>query len=129
MKIEHIGITVTAPHTMAQWYADNLGFRIIRKSGDDVRGGVFVLDESGETILELFATEGADPFVSNPASPLTVHIAFESESFDSDIEKLKKAGAEFLEESTPPGAETRMALLKDPWGITLQLAKRKEKLL
>jgi catechol-2,3-dioxygenase len=38
MIIEHIGLAVTAPHTMAAWYIQHLGFHMRRSGGSDQDG-------------------------------------------------------------------------------------------
>ena len=54
---------------------------------------------------------------------MTLHIAFVSEDVKADAERLVAAGAkiEQLKIDTP---EFHMAILRDPWGVPVQLCKR-----
>ena len=54
MTIEHIGLSVPAPRSMAEWYCRHLGFRLIQGGGSDTDGVAFIVDEAGGTVLEVF---------------------------------------------------------------------------
>jgi predicted enzyme related to lactoylglutathione lyase len=58
--------------------------------------------------------------------PGTLHLAFVSEDIQSDIDRLSAAGAKLEGSITDlPGGDI-MAFIRDPWGLTLQLVKRRE---
>jgi len=50
MKIEHIGILVTKPISMGNWYKEHLGLEIVRQLGTDDDGVTFIKDPWGLTI-------------------------------------------------------------------------------
>ena len=124
MRIEHIGINIKAPKEMAQWYCENLGLQIVRDTGQ----AFFLADENSNSILEIY--NNPPDAVPDYASmdPLLFHIAFVSDDVKADFERLKKAGATPFGEIVEAGGDT-IAILRDPWGLPIQLAKRKETML
>jgi uncharacterized glyoxalase superfamily protein PhnB len=62
-------------------------------------------------------------------NPLLLHLAFSSEDVDGDRDKLIAAGA------TPVGDVWHredgdvLAMLRDPWGLPVQVLSRKERML
>jgi glyoxylase I family protein len=56
--------------------------------------------------------------------PLLVHVAFVSSDLAGDRDRLVAAGASVVDDivATPTGDE--LVMLRDPWGVALQLAKR-----
>ena len=129
LNIEHIGICVAAPISMGEWYRDNLDFKIILCAGDDVEGVSFVVDSGGNTILELGKLPEGPPLDGRSLLPLQLHIAIECESPSAEAERLINAGAELLGESPRNSYKGEKVLIRDPWGYTIQLLNRKEKLI
>jgi catechol 2,3-dioxygenase-like lactoylglutathione lyase family enzyme len=128
MRIEHIGICVTAPISMGEWYRDNLGFEIIQSTGNDVDGVSFVVDSEGETVLEFGKLPEAPPLDAQSLLPLQLHIAVECKDPGAEAERLVDAGAELVGESPRNSYKGERVLIRDPWGYTLQLVNRKIKL-
>jgi glyoxylase I family protein len=124
MKIEHIGLSVSKPISMANWYVEHLGFIIRRQDGNDQKGLAFISDPEQETMLELFDNNVTPPLVSYALSPAAVHIAINSHDPDADMQRLIKAGAVHLEGDPKKATGDVLVLLRDPWGMTIQLAKR-----
>jgi predicted enzyme related to lactoylglutathione lyase len=61
-------------------------------------------------------------------NPLLFHLALASSDPGADAERLVNAGATMLEDiNTPDGSHLMM--LRDPWGLALQLCKRSRNLL
>ncbi len=128
MNIEHVGICVAAPISMGKWYRDHLGFKIVRSAGDDEDGVSFIVDEEGNTVLELGKLPEGPPLDGRSLLPLQLHIAVECEDPTVEAEKLAKAGAELLGESPRNKYKGEKILIRDPWGYTIQLVNRKNKL-
>jgi len=127
MRIEHIAINVSHPTDVTHWYVKNFGMKIVRKVGGpaDV---YFLSDSTGNTLVEIYNNTAAD--IPNYAEqhPLILHFAFVSEDIASDRARLEAAGATFVvEETTPLGDQ--VAMLRDPWGLAIQLCCRKEPML
>jgi hypothetical protein len=128
MNIEHIGICVTSPISMGIWYRDNLGFRIVRSLGDDNDGVSFILDGDGKTILELGRLPEGPPLDCRCLLPLQLHFAIECEDPSAEATRLVSAGAELVGESPRNKYPGEKILIRDPWGYTIQLLNRKERL-
>ncbi len=128
MKIEHIAFVVDDPDVVAKWYCDNLGMRIVRQGPPPIKM-TFVADSEGETMYELYH----QPEVETPdyasMHHLALHFAYSTEDIDADFARLKAAGATVVQEPTPTDAGDTLAMLRDPWGVCVQLVHRKEKML
>jgi glyoxylase I family protein len=124
MKIEHIGLSVSKPITMANWYVEHLGFTIRRKDGDDQKGLAFISDPSQETMLELFNNTVTPALQTYALAPSAIHIAVTSRDPQADLQRLVAAGAVHLEGDPNKPSGDILVLLRDPWGNVIQLAKR-----
>ena len=61
--------------------------------------------------------------------PANLHLAFTSENVKADRDRLVKAGARLVDDyfTNPDGDE--LAMLRDPWGVPVQLVKRAKPML
>ena len=123
-EIEHIGITVTEPVEMANWYQDVLGFKIVFSGQDKEKGVAFLTDSSGKVMLEFGRVPNVSPLSDKTDHHLQLHIALKSEDPDEEAKYLVSKGAAYIEKSpvTLPG--DNLIVLRDPWGNTIQLSKR-----
>ena len=123
MHIEHVGLQVEDPGAAGAWYGEHLGFMVKRESDDPVPVR-FIADESGRVMLELYR----NPLVDVPdywaMDPLILHVAFVCADVPGTVKWLMQAGAtlESGPEILPSGDE--LAMVRDPWGVPLQLCKR-----
>ena len=118
---EHIGINVEEPRAMADWYCRHLSMTIVKDTG----GALFIADQSGHGVLEIYNNPSADiPDYAN-TDPLIFHIAFVSKDVDADEAKLIEAGATKYKETIIEDGNM-ISILRDPWGLAIQLAKRAE---
>jgi predicted enzyme related to lactoylglutathione lyase len=79
-------------------------------------------------VIEIYRNT-ADPVPDYPAvNPIRFHIAFATADPDASRAALVAVGATFVEERTMPDG-SRLLMLRDPWGIPLQLCKRPTPLL
>ena len=128
MKVEHIAFVVDDPDEVAKWYCDNLGMRVVRQGPPPIKM-TFVADSEGETMYELYH----QPEVETPdyasMHHLALHFAYSTEDIEADFERLKAAGATVVQEPEPTDAGDTLAMLRDPWGVCVQLVHRKEKML
>jgi catechol 2,3-dioxygenase-like lactoylglutathione lyase family enzyme len=122
MRFEHFGLNVPDARAMGQWYVDHLGFKIVR-SRDEAPYTRFLADDAGRVAVELYTNPaGAIPAYA-AQHPLVFHLAVVSQDVAADRARLEKAGATlFVEEVTPDGS--RLTMLRDPWGVALQLCQR-----
>jgi glyoxylase I family protein len=56
-------------------------------------------------------------------NPLLIHLAFVSASPDNDKNRLLEAGAS-LESEQHPDDGSHLVMMRDPWGLAIQLCKR-----
>lgn len=123
-RIEHIGLCVTAPVEMAQWYERVLGFKIVFSAQDDEKAVAFIADASGHSMLELGRLPGIAPLCATRTHPLQCHIGLASTDPQRDADYLVENGARFIEECGVRRPGENLLLLADPWGNTIQLAHR-----
>jgi hypothetical protein len=122
MKIEHFALNVADPIAMAAWYVANMGMTVARK----LEGGPnthFLADSSGQVMIEIY--NNPPDQVPNYASmnPLLVHLAFVCERPNEKREELEAVGASFAEEVHIKDG-SHLVMMRDPWGLALQLCKR-----
>ena len=128
--IEHIGITVTEPVKMANWYKDVLGFNIKLSPPNDEAEEVaaFITDKNDKVMLEFGKIPGISPLSDQINNHLQLHIAIESDNPDEDVKYLTENGAEFIEKCPIKVPGLSLIVLNDPWGNCIQLVKRTNKI-
>lgn len=122
MIFEHFAINVPDPAAHATWYARHLGFTIARKR-DEAPFTHFLADETGRVAVELYANPNAVVPDYPAADPLTFHIAVVSPDAAADRARLEDAGATLAREE-PQGDGSLLVMMRDPWGVPLQLCQR-----
>ena len=122
MKIEHFAFNVSAPIEIAAWYVANLGMTVTLKL-DEAPHTHFLTDSSGSVMIEIYNNPVNEvPDYAN-MDPLIIHLAFVSEDPLADQIKLIAAGATFYIE-THFADGSYLVMLRDPWGLPIQLCKR-----
>ncbi|MDF7800999.1 VOC family protein [Pontiellaceae bacterium B1224] len=123
MKIEHFAVQVEDATAMAGWYETQMGF--VTKRGQKTPFPVYFLaDESGNVMIEIYS----NPAIQTPdyasMDPLILHMAFICNEVPETVQRLEAAGATLLSgpETTPAG--DTLAMLRDPWGLAIQLCQR-----
>ena len=122
MQFEHFALNVPDCRAHAQWYATHLGFVIVRQR-DDAPFTHFLADDTGRTIVEFYSNTKAAYPDYRAAHPLSFHLAVVATDAKAERTRLEKAGATlFAEDPQPDG--TLLIMLRDPWGVPLQLCQR-----
>jgi glyoxylase I family protein len=122
MKFEHFALNVPDARAQARWYVQHLGFTVAR-SRDDAPFTHFLADETGRTIVELYSNPKAHIPDYSAQHPLCYHLAVVAPDAKAERGRLEQAGATlFLEEPQPDG--TLLIMMRDPWGVALQLCQR-----
>src|SRR5947207_298801 len=123
MNIEHVALNVPDPVAMAEWYTRHLGMRVLRKVSAAPHTH-FLTDEAGRSVVEIYHhTKASVPDYAS-MDPLILHLAFSAPELQSVRERLLAAGATSAGEVVTTPAGDVLAMLRDPWGIALQLVKR-----
>ncbi len=127
MELEHLALQVEDPAAMADWLEANLGMKVVR-AGEPPISVRFIVDDGGRTMLELYRNPTIDVPDYRNQSPIWLHIAFASHDVRGDFKKLLVAGASVVDGPTTTAAGDELAMLRDPWGVPIQLVKRAEKM-
>ena len=128
MKIEHFAYQVEHAGESADWYCANLGFSIKRSSDAPVPVR-FLADETGQVMIEIYN----NPTVTTPdygsMDPLLLHMAFVCDKVPETVEKLVAAGATLVSGPEVTGMGDELAMLRDPWGLAIQLCNRADSMI
>ena len=124
MKLEHVALLVADPPAMARWYEEHLGMKVVKKSDEGPGFARFLADAGGESILETYASDVHPVPEYRAMDPALLHVAFATTEIAAARDRLIAAGATPTGEITENAAGDRFAMLRDPWGLALQLAQR-----
>ncbi len=127
MKIEHVAFNVSDPVAVASWYVLHLGLEVVRHIPVPTQTH-FLADDSGATVLEIYCNPPDQVPDYASMNPLLFHLAFVSDSPSDDSSLLIAAGASPVDELRLPDG-SYLVMLRDPWGMALQLCKRAAPLL
>ncbi|MDB6018763.1 MAG: hypothetical protein JWR19_3252 [Pedosphaera sp.] len=122
MKLEHIAINVADPRAMAAWYQKNMGLTLVRKT-EAAPHTHFLADSSGTVMMEIYNNPPDEVPPYARMHPLQLHIAFVSADPEADKSTLLHAGATLVDELRL-GDGSHLVMLRDPWGLALQLCRR-----
>jgi glyoxylase I family protein len=122
MKFEHFALNVPDARRQAQWWIDHVGFCVVWRN-EDAPFTHFLADDSGRVIMELYSAP-AVPFWSQGDLPAgSFHVAVVAADARHERTRLEKAGATLQSENVFPDG-TCLVMLRDPWGVSLQLCQR-----
>ena len=123
MNIEHVALNHPDPVNAARWYAENLGMEIIRSSNESPYIH-FLADTRRTGLIELYNNPEAEMPDYPSQSPFILHIAFSVDDMEAAKARLIEAGATLATDISKNAVGDQLAMLRDPWGVPLQLAKR-----
>jgi catechol 2,3-dioxygenase-like lactoylglutathione lyase family enzyme len=126
MKIEHFAFNVADPTGMADWYTKHCGMRVVRHF--PVPSQTHFLADSGSTVMEIYNNPADQVPDYRNMDPLLFHVALASSDPDGDAKRLIAAGAVYVDEFKMPDG-SHLIMLRDPWGLALQLCKRAHNLI
>ncbi len=119
--LEHTAIASPDPKRLAEWYVQNLDFRI----NYTYAGNYFVRASNG-TLIEIIPSEG-DRAPQQMKDPGIRHLAISVDNFDAATEELRKRGIEFLTQPTEVQGN-RLIFFSDADGNYLHLIQRPQPL-
>jgi catechol 2,3-dioxygenase-like lactoylglutathione lyase family enzyme len=126
MRLEHAALQVPDPPAMADWYVKHLGCAIAR-SGAPPGNARFLV--AGPVLIEIYKNPAVTVPDYRAMHPLQLHLAFVSENVKSDRDRLLAAGATVAEDYSTNALGDELVMLRDPWGLGLQLVKRGQSML
>jgi catechol 2,3-dioxygenase-like lactoylglutathione lyase family enzyme len=123
MRIEHVGYMVQEPAAVARWYSEHLAFEVRRKvTGPPYTH--FLADGSGRVMIEIYNHPNARVPDYAAMDPLVLHLAFSVEDVEATRTNLLQAGATPLGDVGTTADGDQLAMLRDPWGLAIQLVRR-----
>jgi glyoxylase I family protein len=122
MQVEHVAWQVADPVTVANWYIQHLGFKVLRKL-EASPFTHFLADEAGRVVVEIYHNPAATIPDYRAMNPLLLHLAFVANDPEAERDRLSKAGAT-LHEDLKTAAGDRLIMMRDPFGFAIQLCKR-----
>ena len=122
MVFEHFAVNVSDIASVVEWYVSNLGLKA-RISEKDPPYVTFLEDSGGRVVIEFYQRVDAPAIDYSAVNPLSFHVAFVSAEAEQDKNRLVGSGATFeVEVKLEDG--THIVMLRDPWGMPLQLCQR-----
>ena len=128
MKIEHVAFQVGDPVALAKWYVEHLGMTI-KRSQAIVPFVHFLAADGDAVMLEFYANPKIPVPDYQAVDPLTVHIAFTVGDVMTERARLIAAGATPAGDLQTNDAGDSFAMIRDPWGIPLQLMRRRDRMI
>ncbi len=123
MRLEHIAINVNDALAMAQWYVEHLEMVLLRSQKVSPYAQ-FLADANRQSVIELYSNPAGGFPTYADMSVFTFHIAFEVMDMAGTRSRLIEVGAIADGEVVTTPSGDQLAFLRDPWGVTVQLAKR-----
>ncbi|WP_455192170.1 SMU1112c/YaeR family gloxylase I-like metalloprotein [Gemmiger sp.] len=121
-SVHHIAIIVSDIEKAREFYADKLGFEVIRenyrKERDDWKLDLRV-DEHTE--LEIFAEKNPPKRVNRPEACGLRHLAFRVKSVEEAVKELAETGIECEPIRTDSYTGEKMTFFFDPDGLPLEI--------
>ena len=124
MKLEHVAFMMADPIAAAEWYVRNLGMEVVRGTREPPCTH-FIADEARTVMFEIYCNPAAKVPDYAAQHPLVFHLAFKCEDVAKKRDELVAAGATLVTDVDPSSAD-ELVMLRDPWGVPLQLVKRVE---
>ena len=124
MKIEHAAFQVDDPVAVSKWYVDHLGLTV-KRSQAERPWGHFLADDGNAVMLEFYNNPKAAVPDYRAIDPLMLHVAFLTTDVPGTRARLMAAGATPEGEAQVTPAGDHVAMLRDPWGLAVQLIQRK----
>jgi glyoxylase I family protein len=119
--LEHTAIASPDPKRLAEWYVQNLEFRI-----NYTYGGNYFVRASNGTVIEIIPSEG-DRAPQKMKDPGIRHMAISVDDFDAAAQKLREQGIQFLTEPIAMQGN-RLIFFSDGDGNILHLIHRPQPL-
>ncbi|MBM1105576.1 VOC family protein [Aurantibacter crassamenti] len=122
MVFEHFALNVTDVTAVVSWYVENIGLVVVDEQNEPPFM-TFLADSTGRVVVELYHRPDETITDFTDKHPLIFHVAFVSENAQEDRLRLEKQGASFFEEVKKADG-SHLVMMRDPWGMPLQLCQR-----
>ena len=125
MKIEHVAYQVPDPVALADWYVEHLGMTIKRFQTASPFAR-FLADDGDAVMIEVYCNPAIPMPDYRAIDPLLRHLAFWADDVAATRARLIAAGATSEGEVVISEAGDHLAMLRDPWGLAIQLVRRQD---
>lgn len=122
MIFEHFALNVPDVDKVVSWYTSNLGLKVVRQQ-KEAPFMTFLADSNDRVVVEIYYRPDETITDFTKQHPLTFHVAFVSENAEEDKQRLIAEGASLFEEVNLEDG-SHLVMLRDPWGMPLQLCQR-----
>lgn len=120
-RFEHLALNLANREAFERWYVENLELVVARSVPSEKS---FLADRNGTVIFELYDNKSAPYTELRDTEPLTFHVAFAVDDVEAAAARLVAAGARVVEPVKVVDGD-RLAMMEDPFGLSLQLVCRK----
>lgn len=122
---DHVHLISEDPQSAVSWYVDKLGGKIL--STAQSQGALQIrVAFPGATVIVRGTRPGEQPGRKQAVHWGTDHFGFQIQgNFDGFCDELKKKGVVFTTEPTDANPTTRMAFIKGPDGVSIELLLRR----
>ena len=128
LAFDHVHLVAKNPQTTADWYVGNLGGKVVRSL--EVKGAPQIYVSLGGFIVIVRGQRPAESAKDKPGLQWGVdHFGVRVKGdFDGFCDGLRKKGVTFSLEPTDFNPTTRIAFIKAPDGVSVELLNRKDNL-
>lgn len=123
LNFEHIAFNVHDPASVAQWYCDHLGMKVVRKSTAP-KNTYFLSDRVGNIAFEFYHRVDMPVVDYKTINHFSLHLAFVSDDLETLKKNLLAAGATVVEDIATTSYGDRVLMMRDPWGLAIQCVSR-----
>lgn len=128
MKLEHTAYQVEDPPAVARWYVEHLGLTV-KRAQTAVPFGCFLADDGDAVMLEFYRQPHLPVPDYRTVDPLILHLAFWADDVRGVRARLIAAGATAVGDVVTNDQGDQVAMLRDPWGLPVQLVRRERAML
>lgn len=123
LRLDHFALQHPAPEAVSAWLCLHFGLTVYRVSTSASRARFLKCPATG-VMLEIYR----QPEVTVPdyaaMAPAVLHLAFYANDIPAETARLVAAGATLAGEPGQNSAGDKFLMLRDPWGVALQLVSR-----
>jgi glyoxylase I family protein len=128
MRFEHLAVNVKDARAVMKWYVDTLGL-VVKRHIPEPPYITFLADPDGNMMFEFYEQTGAGLADYTSMHANTLHVAFLVDDIAATRAQWIAGGATADGEINTTAAGDKLAFVRDPWGLTLQLVQRAKPML
>ncbi len=127
LAFDHVHLVSKDPHTAASWYVDKLGGEVVRTA--EVRGAPQIYVSFGDAMIIVRGQRPAELAAEKSSLQWGVdHFGMQVKGdFDGFCTGLRNKGVAFSLDPTDFNPTTRIAFIKAPDGVSVELLRRKDR--